>query len=144
MSAIRHEDREAAISAIQNDAGGIFRIYFFDAADGARLLAVAAGGDQWARGMMRAINDCARHIEDAPASAPRLCLVCPRPLRTLPGLTFSVVVPEIASPHHALGSAVCRRCAALPDLEKRTMVALRQIWPDLRPLIITHPNGGHA
>jgi hypothetical protein len=144
MSAIRHEDREAAISEIQDAGGGMFRIYFFDAGDGARLLAAATAGDQWARGMMRAINDSARHIEDAPRRTPRLCLTCPTPLRRLPGLTFTVVVPEIVSPHHALGSAVCRRCAALPDLEKRAMVALRQIWPDLQPLIVTHPNGGHA
>jgi hypothetical protein len=136
MSAIRHEDREAAISEIQDAGGGIFRIYFFDAVDGARLLAAATAGDQWARGMMRAINDCARHIEGAPASAPRLCLVCPRPLRTLPGLTFSVVAPEIASPHHALGSAVCRRCAALPHLDKRAVRVLRGIWPHLREISV--------
>jgi hypothetical protein len=143
MSAVHPDARKAAILEIQNDAGGLLRIYFFDAREGARLLVGAAAGDQWSRGMMSAINDCGHHIETAPASAPALCLTCPRPLRELPGLVFCVTVPEVTRPHHALGSAVCRRCAALPHLEKRAMAALRAVWPDLREISVM-PGPGTA
>lgn len=136
MSAVQPQDREAAISAIHAEAGGLLRVYLFGASEGARLLLAAACGDGWAYGMLGAINDCARHIVDAPRAAPALCLTCPMPLRELPGLTFCVVVPEATNPHHVLGSAICPACAARPDLERRVTAALRQIWPDLREISV--------
>jgi hypothetical protein len=136
MRTVRPEDREATISALHAESNGLFRIYLFGAPDGARLLVGAAAGDPWSLGMLAAINDCGHHITKAPRHEPALCLTCPAPLRRLPGLTFCVAVPEVARPQHALGSAVCSQCAALPDLGNRTMIALRQIWPDLREISV--------
>jgi hypothetical protein len=136
MSAVQREEREAAMLAFQGESGGVYRVYFFGAPDGVRLLADAVTGDRWSLGMLTAVNDCVRHVLDAPARQPCLCLTCPRPVRELPGLTFCVVLPQISEPHHALGSAVCPACAVLPNLGERAMIALRQMWPDLREISV--------
>jgi hypothetical protein len=136
MSAVQPEGRSAALSALHDEAVGLFRVYFFGAPDGVRLLVGAATGDSWSRDMLTAISDSAHHITSAPKRRPALCLTCPTPLRALRGLLFSVVVPEVTRASHALASALCPKCAALPDLEKRAMIALRQIWPDLREISV--------
>jgi hypothetical protein len=136
MSVAHPEDREAAMSALHMEAGGLLRVFLFIPESALRLLAGAAAGDEWSLGMLGAIADCMHHITDAAARQPALCLTCPAPLRTLPGVTFCCVIPEVARPQHALGSAVCPACAVLPDLEKRAMLALRQIWPNLREISV--------
>ena len=64
-------------------------------------------------------------------------------------------LPEANSPRHArprtdrpssaIGFAICpRRAANRAGLLSRASESLQQIWPDLRPITITHPGRGHA
>jgi hypothetical protein len=130
------------LAAVHAEAGGLLRVWRFAPSDGVRLLAAAAAGDAWSYGMLTAISDCVRHITAAPKRRPTLCLACPAPIRTAPGATFIVTVPEITAPRHAIGSAICRACAGRNDLDQRVLVALRGIWPDLRTIeVMPGPEG---
>jgi hypothetical protein len=134
MSSATPAEVRQHIAAVHAEAGGLLRLYFLTPEDGWRLMLGAAAGDAWATGMLTAVADCARAIKSAPKRKPSLCLCCPAPLRRPAGLMFCIAVPETGTPRHALGSAICPRCAGRPELESRAAVALRQVWPDLREI----------
>ena len=123
MTAVRPEEREAAMLALRSEANNLLRVHFLSVADGVRLLGAVIAGDQWSRGLMVAITDCIQHIATSPRNRPALCLTCPQALRRVPGVLFCVVVPETSGPRHGLGSAICPRCAQSPDLGRHAVDA---------------------
>lgn len=134
----------AGIQSVHDEAGGALCLYAVAPEHAAGLLVDVFHGDTEAARLMRAVLDVVRRIEATPRHQPALCACCPRVLRGS-GYTVCVAFPERDAPTKALGFGICERCAsdemALPA---RAADALRSIWPDLRPIAITHPTGGHA
>jgi hypothetical protein len=134
----------AGIQNIRDEAGGALRLYAVGPEHAAGLLADSLLGDVEAMRVMRGVLDTVQRIEAAPRRKPMLCACCPRALRGS-GFIVCLMMPERDAPTTALGFGICERCgqdeAALPT---KAADALKNIWPDLRPIAITHPTGGHA
>jgi hypothetical protein len=138
-----HEWRDG-VQAVNDEAAGLLRLQFFAPIDAAPLALGALAGDTRSAGILLAIADCLRHVRNAPAAEPILCLTCPAPVRQTIGTVVCLAIPETERPTNAIASALCPNCAKRPDRDGRAVVAFRGIWPNLRPATITHPAGGHA
>jgi hypothetical protein len=116
------------------------------AENGAALLAASVQGDVEATMLLRAIVDSATWIKRQAHRKPALCVSCPQAIRRVtPAMIFGVVAPTTPTIGHGLGFAFCAQCAEHPDeLMAKAAEALRRFWPDLRPLVVTHPAGGRA
>ncbi len=137
-------DRAKDLLAFHNECQGILRVHTIRPQDGRVLLCEALTGDQAAAGLMRALIKTVNRIEQAPRKTPMLCGCCPRPLRGS-AFTVCVAVPDRDDPVNGLGFALCERCCSSRDAFDRNLAAaLRSIWPDMRPLMVTHPEGGRA
>jgi hypothetical protein len=136
----------ASIEALHAEASGVLTLGIFYPEDSAELLAAAAMGDELAAGLLGALLESRRRVRDAPRDKPGLCCGCPRPIRKVsPETIFGLVFPAIARPTAAVGFVFCSRCAAdrkglLAKAENR----LRKLWPELRPIVVSHPAGGRA
>ena len=124
------------ITALDREAGGLIRISIVHPEDAPALIVAAMDGDQFSHAILNAVSETARQIAAAPRGSEVLCLVCPAAIRTLPGVAFVVVLPQVSGPHHGLGSAVCPKCAARPDLNGHVTATLRKVWPGLREIQI--------
>jgi hypothetical protein len=131
---------------IHNEAAGLLDVDIIDAVRGADLIGDAIQGDREALTLLRAVAQAATRIKDAPRRTPSLCLCCPRVIRRLtPATIFGVARPSIARPSNALAFAFCDRCSAdRGNLAAKTAEGLRRIWPDIRAVEISHPEGGRA
>lgn len=136
----------AAIAAVHAEAEGMLTLGILDAEASADLLAAAAMGNALAAGLIGALLESRRRITDAPRYKSSLCCICPRPVRRIsPDSVFGIVFPAIARPKSAISFAFGNKCAAdRATLLKKTEARLRSIWPELRPIIVTHPAGGLA
>jgi hypothetical protein len=134
------------IQAVNDEASGVLDISIIDALAGAELLTNAVLGDREAASLLLAITQAAARIKQAPRRSPSLCICCPRAVKRLSSATvFGVAVPATANPGSAIGFVFCDRCAGDRDtLAAKAAEGLRRIWPDLRPVAITHPEGGRA
>lgn len=73
-----------------------------------------------------------------------LCGSCPRPLLNNE-FSFVITRPACDDPINAVALAICRKCGTTrEDIQQKAVIALRRIWPDLRPITITNPAGGRA
>jgi hypothetical protein len=104
-------------------------------------------GDPESIRLLRAILDTAQWIKSAPRKRPVLCICCPQPVRQISRTTaFGVVSPATPRPTDALAFAFCDACGGHPggDVMEKARSGLRRIWPDLRPIAVTHEAGGRA
>jgi hypothetical protein len=134
------------VQAVNDEAAGLLDVNIIDAVSGAELLANAALGDREAAALLLAVTQAAARIKQAPRRKPALCICCPRAVKRLSSATvFGVAVPATANPSGAIGFVFCDRCAGDRDtLAAKAAEGLRRIWPDLRPVAVTHPEGGRA
>jgi hypothetical protein len=134
------------IQAVNDQAAGLLDVDIVDAACGADLLSRAAQGDKAAAALFLAVTQAAARIKQAPRHKPTLCMCCPRAIKRLTAETvFGVATPAVANPTGAIGFVFCTRCSAdRTTLAAKAAEGLRRIWPDLRPIEITHPIGGRA
>ncbi len=127
------------------EAAGIFDVFVIGPESGPELLAAAILGDAHAAALLRAVTHAARQIDAAPRRKPALCLCCPRPIRDAAGTVFVVAEPHTDDASTAIGAALCGRCAAHSDLTAKVVDGFRRhLWPDARPVRVTHPEGGRA
>jgi len=144
----RHADTAwlNGIQAINDEAAGMLDVNIIDATAGVEMIFDAAIGDVEAATLMRAVYQAAARIKKAPRRAPALCLCCPRAVRRLtPATIFGVARPAIAKPSNALAFAFCDKCSAdRGNRAAKAATGLRRIWPDLRTVEVTHPEGGRA
>ena len=134
------------VQRVSNEAAGVIQLDIIKHADLAELLAHAILGDPEAVRLANMASDTLRRIAAAPRRKPMLCASCPTPLR-LKGHRFSVVVaiPGRDQPANALALAICHGCATGRDaVQDKAVEALKRLWPDLRPITVTHPAGGRA
>ena len=132
------------IARFQSEAGGMMELIVVRPPDAIDVMADALAGDSRAVCIMQAIEQAADAIRTAPRRLPMLCAACPRPLRGS-GYSFGVALPDTDHPKHGLALAVCTRCATeRRDIETKVTAALRRVFPDLRPVTVTHAAGGRA
>lgn len=132
------------IQQVQVEAGGLLTLQIVQRADMPALILDAVAGSEEAVQLLRLTRDTLASIEAAPRRRPALCGSCPRVLR---GGQFAVVVarPACDDPTQGIAMAICARCG--PDhgaIQAKAAVALARIWPDVRAIEVTHPNGGYA
>ena len=136
-----------SVQRVSDEAAGIIRLDIIQHADLAELLAHALLGDPEAIRLANMASSVLRRIGSASRREPMLCGSCPRPLK-LKGHRFSVVIalPGRDQPSNALSMAICHRCATSREaVQDKAVEALQRIiWPDLRPITVTHPAGGRA
>ena len=132
------------IQHLQDQAGGLLTLQVVQRADLSALMMNGLMGDAEAMQVLRLVNDTVVGIQAAPRRKPMLCGACPRGLH---GGAFSISIarPACDDPSAGLALAICNRCG--PDfaaIQVAARVALARIWPDLRPVAVTHPQGGRA
>lgn len=134
------------IEQVQEEARGLLDVTIIDAVTGSELLASAVMGDSEATALLQAVTQAAARIKQAPPRTPALCMCCPRPVKRVTAATvFGVAVPASPNPSGAVGFVFCDRCGAdRASLLTKAAEGLRRIWPDLRCVEITHPEGGRA
>jgi hypothetical protein len=134
------------IERLHAEAGGVLDVTIIDAALGIELLAATILGDRRAAALLQAVVHSGAQVGQAPKHSPALCVCCPRPVRWINSATiFGVVVASTAAPTQAVGFVFCDHCGAdRGSLAAKVTEALKGVWPDLRPIVITDPAGGHA
>ncbi len=136
---------EAALGRLQVEAGGVMELYVVRPPDALGILADAIAGDAQAARIYRAVCTATNGIKTAPKKQPMLCASCPRPLRAGTPCSIILAVPRRDDAHQAVTLAVCAKCATQPkEIRQKALGALARIWPDARPIEITHDAGGRA
>ena len=132
------------VQRVNDEAAGLLTLLVVRRADLPGLMLDALGGSDKAVQLLQQALDTATAIEAAPRRQPMLCARCPRALR---GRQYAVVIarPACDDPSTGLALAVCPKCGPdLATIQAAAHVALRRIWPGLREVTITHPEGGQA
>ena len=131
---------------VNDESGGLLNVDIIDSRYGAELLAHAMLGDSEALALLKAVAQAGARVKGAPRRTPALCIACPRAVKRISCDTvFGVATPAIPSPTGAVGFVFCEKCAAdRVALATKAADGLRRIWPDLRPVQITHESGGRA
>ena len=136
---------QAGVDRLQVEAGGVLELIIVRPPDAVGILGEAIAGSETAARIFRAVSTAATGIAAAPRHRPMLCVSCPRPLRKKTPCSFVLVLPKRADAAEGLTLAVCAKCATKrEDIQVKALVGLRRIWPDLRPIEITHEDGGRA
>ena len=147
MSHLPIDTLTAGLTAIQADAGGMMTIVVVHPSEGPALLASAMAGNREALHLFQSVVQSLEGIAKAPKRKPMLCATCPRPLRKATGFSIAVAMPAKGDPSLGLCLAVCAHCADATKpsaVTDKAMQALATIWPNLRPVTITHRSGGRA
>ncbi len=134
----------SALADLRSEAGGVVELVVLRPVDASAVLADAMAGDARAYGIITALRDVIALVERAPSHEPKVCVSCSQPLRCK-GFAVGLVMPTSENPGHVLGLGVCRRCArSRGDVTAKLMKAVRAVWPDVRPVTVTHSMGGRA
>ncbi len=132
------------LARFQSEAGGLMELVVVRPIDAVDVMADALAGDGRAVSVLQAIERAAEAIRAAPRRLPMLCAACPRPLKG-GHYSFGIALPMSDNPTHGLALAVCTRCATeRGDIQTMATAALRRLFPDLRPVAVTHADGGRA
>ena len=138
------DTRSDQMEAIHREAAGLMHLDVVMREDMPAMVAAAARGNPEAAELFQRVNTALLDILNAPVVAPKLCAVCPRPLAG-GRYSLALAIPACDAPSNALALAVCHDCAgAREDVREKAIEALRHLWPDARPVTITHPDGGRA
>jgi hypothetical protein len=134
-----------SLDTIHQEARGLLALHVVRAEDMLDLLAASLTGDSYAAGLAQAVTHAVADIAAASTSGvPKLCGSCPREIH---GSGYSIVLTlaECDDPTRAVGMAICKACGTTEvAIREKATVALRGIWPDLRPITITHASGSRA
>jgi hypothetical protein len=135
---------QEGVQRVNDEAGGMLTVQVIQQHDMPAMIAGALGGSAEAMQLLRLTNQVLANIQGAPRRKPMLCGCCPRALR---GGRYAVIIarPACDDPAQGLSLAICRKCG--PDfdaIQVKATVALARIWPNVRPVTVTHPEGGRA
>ena len=135
------------LSGMQAEGGGMLHVAVINLDEAPGLIAAAARGDRRAFALAQAVIQALAGIRRNRRNrkAPPLCACCPRPLIGKTAFHFAVALPAVDVPAHAVAFAICTRCAPSTEaLERKAQDAVREFWPDSRPVQVTHHHGGRA
>ncbi len=135
---------QEGVQRVNDEAGGMLTVQVIQQNDMPAMIAGAFGGSAEAMQLLRLTNQVLANIQGAPRRKPMLCGSCPRALH---GGQYAVIIarPACDDPTQGLSLAICRKCG--PDfdaIQVKAAVALARIWPNARPVTVTHPAGGRA
>jgi hypothetical protein len=128
------------IERVQTEAGGMLTVDIFDNLAGAELVARAMAGDRESLVMLKAVTQAIAGVAQAPRAKPALCVACPRPVKRItPQTVFGIASPDTPTRTPAIGFAFCEKCGAdRGTLAEKARQGLQRIWPDLRPIVVSH------
>jgi hypothetical protein len=133
------------IETVHREAAGVLELIVVERAEMPLLFMDALSGDHYANVIALAVTDTIWGIREAARTGiPKLCGSCPR---ALTDNSYSVVLamPQRADPSTAIGMAICHGCATTEaDIREKAAGGFKGIWPDLRPITVTHQDGGRA
>jgi len=135
---------QEGVQRVSDEAGGMLTLQVIRRADMPTLMLDALAGSDEAVQLLRLVRETVAGIRAAPRWRPMLCGCCPQALR---GGRYALVLAKPARDDATQGIAlaICSRCGpTYGAIQAAAAVALRRIWPDLRPITITHPKGGQA
>ncbi len=135
---------QEGVQRVNDEAGGLLTVQVIQQDDMPAMIADALGGSAEAVQLLRLTNQVLANIQGASRRKPMLCGCCPRALR---GGRYAIIIarPACDDPTEGLSLAICRKCGpTYGAIQATAAVALRRIWPDLRPIMVTHPGGGRA
>jgi hypothetical protein len=134
----------AGFEAVHREAAGLLTLDIIRPERFVELVLASMSGDDAAARLVESAVKTVSRIEKAPRREPKLCGCCPKKLRGT-GFVICVANPAVDSPSGSIAFALCERCssddAAVRDNAAK---ALRRVWPDLRPVTVTHQAGGRA
>ena len=138
------DTRSDQMEAIHREAAGLMHLDVVMREDMPAMIAAASRGASEAAELFQRVNAALLDILSAPKGGSKLCAVCPQPLAD-GRYSLALATPACDAPSNALALAVCHDCAsAREDVRAKAIEALRRVWPDARPVTVTHPRGGRA
>ncbi len=132
------------IQQVNGEAGGLLTLQVIQCADMPALVLDTLAGSDEAVHLLHLTRDTLAGIQAAPRRKPMLCGSCPRALRNG---RFAIIIarPACDDPTQGIAMAICSSCGPDHDaIQAKATVALTRIWPNVRPVTITHSNGGRA
>ena len=133
-----------AARCVTTESGGVLNVDIVRPIDFLNLVTAALTGDAAAARLVRTAGDAVIGFGFMPPDQPALCACCPRPLLS-GSYSVAVVTPACDAPGQGLALGICTACATQPDdLLAKAWEGLTRIWPDLRPVAVTHPAGSRA
>lgn len=141
---VMHARWADGIRAVHDEAAGVLQVVVIRATDAVDLFSAALAGNAEAARLFRVVADASERIAASrETTRPALCASCPRTLRDN-AFAFAVALPACDDPTNAVALAVCRRCArSTDDIRRKATFALKQLWPEARPIEV-HPTAGRA
>jgi hypothetical protein len=132
------------IHQLHAEAAGVIEAVVIRPSDTEGLMADIVAGDPEARRLGAAISAAVDRVGKGPKRQRLICASCQRRVQG-DGFAFVVVSALRDDAARSLTLAICTGCAIEPeDIKARANVALRVIWPDHRPMVITDHVGGRA
>jgi hypothetical protein len=134
-----HDGWAAGLQQVHAEAGGLLDVHVIEPSRVTELLFASLGGDDTATRLLRAAISTLANVHQAPRKRPALCLCCPRAIRHRDQFIVCITIPRRDNPSMGIGSAICAKCFADPTkLMTRIVEALKQMWPEVRPIGHVH------
>lgn len=129
------------VQLVHEESGGLLDIRIVRNTDMPALLAQVLVRNAEASQIFTMVSRVVDGIQRAPRRRPMLCGSCPGPLRN-GRFAVALALPARDDPKNGLSFAICDRCGtSRAAMERAAHKALTRIWPDLRPIKITHNAG---
>lgn len=135
---------QEGVQRVNDEAGGVLSLQVIQRGDMPALISDALSGSGEAMELLRLVRETMDGIQAAPRRKSMLYGACPKPLRNG---RFSLILakPACDDPTQGIAMAICSRCGPNRGaIEAAALVALRRIWPDARPIAVTHPESSQA
>lgn len=136
-------DFQKGMRALHGDGGGALTLQIVRPTEAIHLMAIVRFGDELAAALLSGVKRLLIQVERAPKGKPIQCGRYHRPFRS-GEYNFAVAVSTLDDPQHALGIAVCVRCACtadMPGFRRKAIDCFRGVWPDMREIAITAGGG---
>jgi hypothetical protein len=130
--------------AVTKESGGLVAVHIFFPEDLRGLITRSLVGDREATMLVPLVRQGTKQIRSASRKAPALCGCCPRPIRS--HFALAIVLPERSDPSQGFAIGLCAKCTEgdINRAHQKAVESLAAIWPDARPVLVTHPGGGRA
>ena len=135
----------SGVKKVHQQAAGMLQIYVVQPMSILKMLIAAYEGRKYDSAVAEIAVTAIKEIDRASkTSEPPLCGACEN-LLVNGRYSLVIAIPSCDDPKDTIVFGICAQCATT-DAEVRVKAAdaLRHIWPDLRQIEITHPNGGTA
>jgi len=136
---------QQGVDRLNRESGGLLRLEIIRPEDIFGLSCAVFSGDGAALARLVAAQESGDRIRRHARKKPVVCLCCPRSIRD-PRAVLALLFPASDAASVAVASALCDRCSAADQetLMACAAAAYEKVWPGLRCIEITHPEGGNA